>query len=49
LEVEDRNENAIDETEENVPVNIFDRNEMRIRCRGQQNEHKLVIFSSQHY
>ena len=35
-EAEDWIENAIDETEENVPVNIFDQNEMGIRCSGQQ-------------
>jgi hypothetical protein len=35
-EVEDGVKNAIDEAEENVPVNIFDRNEMRIRRHEQQ-------------
>ena len=35
-EVEDRIKNAIDKSEENVPVNIFDQNEMRIRRCGQQ-------------
>ena len=35
-EVEEGIENSIDEGEENVPANIFYRNEMRIRRRGQK-------------
>jgi hypothetical protein len=42
-EVEDWIENAIDEPEENVLVNISERNEMRIRHLGQQ---KLTQISN---
>jgi hypothetical protein len=40
-EVDDGIKNAIDETEENVPVNIFYPNEMRIRHRGQQKQTQI--------